>query len=784
MTLILKFSEIRLKDIARVGGKNASLGEMITQLNELGIKVPRGFATTAEAYKQFISDNNIEKTIYSLLEKLDTENIEQLKETHSKIKTLILEAPFSKHFETEISTAYEALKLDPHQTVAVRSSATAEDLPDASFAGQQETFLNVSGIDQVLESIKKVYASLFTERAIVYRVHHKFHHHKIAISAGIQRMVRSDIGASGVAFTLDTESGFDQVIFITSSYGLGETVVQGSVNPDEFYCHKPTLEQGKKSIISRQLGSKEIKMIFDKDGTESVKTVDVPESERHQFSLNDDDILKLAKQAYLIEQHYKMPMDIEWGKDGIDQEIYILQARPETVKAHEKHQYLEQYQLIEKAEPLVSGRSVGQKIGQGVARLVKDPKHMDALKQDEILVTDMTDPDWNPIMKRAAAVVTNRGGRTCHAAIVAREMGIPAIVGCGNATTLITDGDLITVDCSAGESGSIYPGKLKYSVEKTEIENLPEIPVKLCMNLANPEQAFTYQFLPNDGVGLARLEFIIGSIIGIHPNAVLQFNSLPKSLQNEIQTMTSAYQSPTEFYIEKLAEGVATIAAAFYPKPVIVRFSDFKSNEYINLLGGEHFEPKEENPMLGYRGGSRYVSPDFKESFALECNALIRVREEKGLNNAHVMFPFVRTVEEAKSLVDLTQHNGLIRGKEGLNFYMMCEVPTNVLLAEEFLEYFDGYSIGSNDLTQLTMGLDRDSALISDLFDERNLAVKSLLHSVIQTCNKMDKYVGICGQGPSDHPDFAKWLMDEGIQSMSLTPDSIVKTRLALGKKN
>ncbi|OGO94070.1 MAG: phosphoenolpyruvate synthase [Coxiella sp. RIFCSPHIGHO2_12_FULL_44_14] len=782
MRVVVPFTEIGLQDISRVGGKNASLGEMIGHLTVSGIKVPKGFATTVEAYHTFLKENALDEKIYTLLASLDTEKIDQLKKASRTIRKWMVDAKLPHALIDEITHAYNALNLTEKQSVAVRSSATAEDLAQASFAGQQETYLNIRGIKQVLLAVKRVFASLFTDRAIAYRVHYGFDHRQVGISVGIQQMIRSDQASSGVIFTLDTESGFDQVIFITASYGLGEALVKGGVNPDEFYVHKPTLRSNKAPIISRKLGSKTVKMIYGKSENQPVKTIKVLEKDRQKFSLSDDDILELARYALIIEAHYGKCMDIEWAKDGIDQQLYITQARPETVKSYEKHQYIEQYRLTEKAQPLLIGRSVGQKIGHGVARIISNPNKKGSFKKGEILVADMTDPDWEPIMKRASAIVTNRGGRTCHAAIVARELGIPAVVGCGNATTVIKEGREVTISCSEGESGYIYPGLLKFDIDRTEIKNLPKLPVQICMNLANPEQAFACQFLPNDGIGLARLEFIISNMIGIHPNALLHMKDLKKNTRAEIFKRISAYADPVEFYIEKLAEGISTIAAAFYPKPIIVRFSDFKSNEYANLLGGDIFEPNEENPMIGYRGASRYLSGNFKECFTLECEAIRRVREDKGLINAHVMFPFVRTVDEAKKLIALLKNYGLVRGKDGLKIYMMCEIPSNALLAEEFLFYFDGYSIGSNDLTQLSLGLDRDSSLIANLFDERDGAVKSLLHHIIATCKKMNKYVGICGQGPSDHPDFATWLMREGIESLSLTPDSIVKTWLALGK--
>lgn len=784
MKYILNFNEIDMHHLPQVGGKNASLGEMVTKLSTLGIQVPNGFATVSNAYREFLKSNAIDVKIYDALNNIDVNDVIKLKEVSKFIQQLILNASFSTAFESEVAKSYQHLQLRSDQTVAVRSSATAEDLPTASFAGQQETYLNISGVDNVLIAIKRVYASLFTERAISYRIQNHFEHQNVAISAGIQTMIRSDSGSSGVIFTIDTESGFDQVIFITASYGLGEMIVQGSVNPDEFYVHKPTLKQGKESIISRKLGSKKVKMIYADSQNKPVKIIETNQDDQKRFSINDQDILKLARQALVIEEHYGKAMDIEWAKDGINNEIYIIQARPETVKTQESRQFIEQYHIEKKEKPIVIGRSIGQKIGHGVARRILNPDDMQHFQQGEILVADTTNPDWEPIMKRAAAIVTNHGGRTCHAAIVAREMGIPAVVGCSNATDLIFDGDKISVSCAEGETGYVYPGLIQYHIEKVEIKNLPQLPIKLCMNLANPEQAFTYQFLPNDGIGLARLEFIIGSMIGIHPNAVLHPEKCSEKLQAEIKEKTIAYQNPVEFYIEKLAEGIATIAAAFYPKPVIVRFSDFKSNEYANLLGGDLFEPIEENPMLGYRGGYRYISGNFQQAFKLECEAIKRVRLQKGLINTHVMFPFVRTVNEIEKLIAVTTSNGLTRGDQGLKMYMMCEIPSNALLAESFLTYVDGYSIGSNDLTQLTLGLDRDSELVAELFDERNDAVKILLHQIIVACKKLDKYVGICGQGPSDHPDLAQWLMKEGIESLSLSPDSIIRTWLALSKMN
>lgn len=784
MRYVLDYQDINLEQLALVGGKNASLGEMINKLSHLGIKVPGGFATTTTAYQEFLRENHLDEKINALLSALDVDDINALKKSSEQIRAWILAAELSEPLTQAVSDAYRRLRLQSEQSVAVRSSATTEDLAQASFAGQQESFLNVSGEKNILHAIKKVYASLFTERAIAYRKHHQFDHQEIAISAGIQKMIRSDLATSGVVFTLDTESGFDQVILITSGYGLGESIVQGLINPDEFYVHKPTLREGKKSVISRKIGTKNMKMIYAaKESTQTTLKINVPESEQQRFSLSDDDVLTLAKHALAIETHYGKPMDIEWAKDGIDQEIYIVQARPETVKAAANNNMIEQYNLEKTGKLIVSGRSIGQKIAHGIARILDNPEQKDRLQPGEILITDMTDPDWEPIMKKAAAIVTNRGGRTCHAAIIARELGIPAVVGCTNATTLINDGDEITVCCAEGETGHVYQGKLDFRIDKTLIDELPLLPVKLCMNLANPEQAFTHQFIPNAGVGLARLEFIINNMIGIHPNALLNFSKLPADIQLKIKQLTAAYSDPVEFYIEKLAEGIATIAAAFYPKPIIVRFSDFKSNEYANLIGGNIYEPREENPMIGYRGASRYISGNFRDCFTLECEAVQRVRNHKGLVNTHIMLPFVRTVSEAKQLIELLNTHGLKR-HNGLQIYMMCEIPSNALLADDFLAHFDGFSIGSNDLTQLALGLDRDSALIADLFDERNAAVLVLLQQAISSCKRLNKYIGICGQGPSDHIDFAHWLMQEGVTSMSLSPDSLLKTWVALAKNN
>ena len=783
MKYIVNLADVTLSDVHIVGGKNASTGEMIKHLSHQGIKVPGGFATTAAAYEEFLSQQELRKKIARILAALKIKNISALEKASAEIRRLIIAARFSPQFEYLIADAYAQLA---NPTVAVRSSATAEDLVMASFAGQQETFLNIKGIKPILRAIKLVYASLFTSRAIAYRHHHGFNHVRVAMSVGVQPMIRSDKAASGVIFTLDTESGFDKVILVTGSYGLGEAVVQGQVNPDEFFVFKPTLEQGKFSILQRKLGSKAIKMIYTKENNphKSTKSVAVPEAQQNKFCINDHEVQLLAQQALIIEKYYGKPMDIEWAKDGISGELYILQGRPETVKSlRAKEQTLERFELAKKGTVLVEGQSVGQRIGYGHARVIKDPKNIHAMKPGNVLVTDMTDPDWEPIMKQAAAIVTNRGGRTCHAAIVARELGIPAVIGCVNATTRIKENKQITVSCAEGQTGYVYDGKIPFTVNKINVQVLPVLPVQLCINMGNPSKAFTAQFLPNNGVGLARLEFIISNMIGIHPNALLNITAQPKKIRYEILKRTVAYASPVEFYIEKLREGIATIAAAFYSKEVIFRFSDFKTNEYANLLGGSLYEPHEENPMLGFRGAARYVSKQFQPCFELECKAIKRVRDVMGLTNAQVMIPFVRTVNELKQTITLLEKFGLKRGANGLKVYMMCEIPANVLLADEFLDHVDGYSIGSNDLTQLTLGLDRDSHLVADLFDERNAAIKKLLREVISLCNQKGKYIGICGQGPSDHPDFAKWLMDEKIGSMSLNADSIVKTWLTLAKE-
>lgn len=786
---VIPFSKLRMSDVEIVGGKNASLGELLSQLTEAGIRVPDGFATTAEAFRVFLKEGGLDKRIEERLKTLDVDDVKELAKAGAEIRQWIEEAPFPAQLEKEIREHYEWLKGDQEQiSVAVRSSATAEDLPDASFAGQQETFLNVVGIDQVFARMKEVFASLYNDRAISYRVHKGFDHSVVALSAGVQRMVRSDKGCAGVMFTMDTESGFDQVVFITASYGLGETVVQGAVNPDEYFVHKPMLEQGNFPIIRKVLGSKKIEMVFDTDKASgrSVKVVDVPEAERKKFALNDNEIIELAKYARIIEKHYGRPMDIEWGKDGIDGKLYILQARPETVKSRQKSQDVqEKFVLLGKGEVLVTGRAIGQKIGSGKVKIVDGPEQMHLVQEGDILVTDMTDPNWEPVMKKASAIVTNRGGRTCHAAIIARELGIAAVVGCGNSTEILKDDQEVTVSCAEGDTGYIYNGLVPYEIKEVKQGELPECPVKIMMNVGNPQLAFEFQSIPNKGVGLARLEFIINNNIGIHPKACLDYPNLPEDLKKAVEEASAGYASPREFFKEKLAEGVATIGAAFWPKKVIVRMSDFKSNEYRKLVGGKQYEPEEENPMLGFRGASRYVSDDFKECFAMECEALKKVRDEMGLTNVEIMIPFVRTLREAKEVNDRLEEHGLKRGKNGLRLNMMCEIPSNAVLAEQFLEYFDGFSIGSNDLTQLTLGLDRDSGLIAHFFDERDPAVKKLLSMAIKACREKGAYVGICGQGPSDHPDLAQWLMEEGIESISLNPDTVVNTwrKLAAAKK-
>ncbi|WP_318513040.1 phosphoenolpyruvate synthase [Photobacterium leiognathi] len=783
----LWFNTLSMNDVNQVGGKNASLGEMVSNLSNAGVSVPNGFATTSHAFHEFLEYEGLNNRIYDLLGTLDVNDVDALRETGSTIRNWILDAPFPLELEQSIRRDYLEL-IDGNQalSVAVRSSATAEDLPDASFAGQQETFLNVKGVDAVLEATKHVYASLFNDRAISYRVHQGFDHKGIALSAGIQRMVRSDKAASGVMFTLDTESGFDQVVFITSSWGLGEMVVQGAVNPDEFYVHKPMLEAGHAPIVRKNFGSKLIKMIYS-DNQEIGKQVDIVDTsaeEQHQFSINDEEIKELAKQALIIEKHYQRPMDIEWAKDGIDGKLYIVQARPETVCSQESQNVIERYELNNKADVLLEGRAIGQRIGSGKVRLVDSLDQMSLVQEGDVLVTDMTDPDWEPVMKRASAIITNRGGRTCHAAIIARELGIPAIVGCGNATEVLIDGAVITASCAEGETGYVYQGELNYEVRRSSVDELPILPTKVMMNVGNPERAFDFAQLPNEGVGLARLEFIINKMIGIHPKALLNFDAQSDALKAQISEKIKGYNDPIDFYVSKLTEGISTIAAAFWPKRVIVRMSDFKSNEYSNLIGGQSFEPHEENPMLGFRGASRYISPVFEDCFELETQAIKRVRNDMGLKNVEIMIPFVRTPSEAASVIELLAKNDLRRGDQGLKVIMMCELPSNAVLADDFLKYFDGFSIGSNDMTQLTLGLDRDSGDVAHLFDERNPAVKAMLKMAIDAATKAGKYVGICGQGPSDHDDLAKWLMDQGISSVSLNPDTVIDTWLKLGNVN
>jgi len=768
-----------MNDVPLVGGKNASLGEMISNLASAGISVPGGFATTADAFIEFLSHNNLADDINNLLKDLDVEDVDELEKVGKRIRTMVVQTPFPEALEKSVREAYAELQQGGEISVAVRSSATAEDLPEASFAGQQETFLNVAGIDDVLDRIREVFASLYNDRAISYRVHQGFDHAEVALSAGIQRMVRSDVGASGVLFSIDTETGFEDVVFITSSWGLGECVVQGSVNPDEFYVHKQTLATGKPAILRRNRGSKLIKMVYG-DST-AVETIDTDMSEQMRFSLSDEDVASLATMAVTIESHYGRPMDIEWGKDGVDGNLYILQARPETVESRSNKNVIRRYELDQtSSNVLVTGRSIGQRIGSGKVRNIPSLDQLSRVQEGDILVTDMTDPDWEPVMKRAAAIVTNRGGRTCHAAIIARELGVPAVVGCGDATATLTDGLDVTVSCSEGDTGKVYEGQVAYNVKEIQLDGLPELPFKITMNVGNPERAFDFQRLPNHGVGLLRLEFMISNTIGVHPKALLNYEMMEEPVRKQIDERVAGYNSPVDFYVDKLTEGVATLAAAFAPHPVIVRLSDFKSNEYANMIGGELFEPDEENPMIGFRGASRYISSSFRECFELECTALKKVRDEMGLDNVWIMIPFVRTLQEADDVLALLKENGLERGLNGLKIVMMCEVPSNAILAEEFLEKFDGFSIGSNDLTQLTLGLDRDSGLIAHLFDERDPAVKKMLASAIAAANKAGKYVGICGQGPSDHPDLAKWLMEQGISSVSLNPDTVIETWLFL----
>ncbi|WP_038179452.1 phosphoenolpyruvate synthase [Vibrio rhizosphaerae] len=781
----LWFNSLSMTDVDKVGGKNASLGEMVSNLANAGFSVPNGFATTSYAFNQFLDYEGLDHRIHQLLDALDVDDVDALRQTGATIRQWILQAPFPADLEQDIRDNYaELTENNPEISVAVRSSATAEDLPDASFAGQQETFLNVKGIDAVLEATKHVYASLFNDRAISYRVHQGFDHRGIALSAGIQRMVRSDLASSGVMFTLDTESGFDQVVFITSAWGLGEMVVQGAVNPDEFYVHKPLLAAGQTAIVKKTFGSKLVKMIYSarQEIGKQVEIIDTDEQERQQFSLNDAEIQALAQQALIIEQHYQRPMDIEWAKDGIDGKLYIVQARPETVCSQNETRVIERFQLNAKADVLLEGRAIGQRIGSGTVRQVDSLDQMSLVQPGDILVTDMTDPDWEPVMKKAAAIVTNRGGRTCHAAIIARELGIPAIVGCGTATSDLQDGALVTVSCAEGETGYVYRGQLDFEVRRSSVDELPNLPTKVMMNVGNPDRAFDFAQIPNEGVGLARLEFIINKMIGIHPKALLEFDAQEDALKAEIRQRIKGYRDPIDFYVSKLTEGIATIAAAFWPKRVIVRMSDFKSNEYSNLVGGRHYEPHEENPMLGFRGASRYISPAFEDCFALETQAIKRVRQEMGLKNVEIMIPFVRTPDEASSVIDLLAKFGLKRGEQGLKVIMMCELPSNAVLADDFLKHFDGFSIGSNDMTQLTLGLDRDSGDVAHLFDERNPAVKAMLKMAIDAATQAGKYVGICGQGPSDHDDLAAWLMQQGISSVSLNPDTVIDTWLKLGQ--
>ncbi|HBO5727126.1 TPA: phosphoenolpyruvate synthase [Pseudomonas aeruginosa] len=776
---VVSLDKLGVHDVEHVGGKNASLGEMISNLAGAGVSVPGGFATTAQAYRDFLEQSGLNDRIHAALDALDVDDVSTLAKTGAQIRQWVMEAEFPARLDSEIRQAFAALANgNDNLAVAVRSSATAEDLPDASFAGQQETFLNIRGVDNVIRAAKEVFASLFNDRAIAYRVHQGFDHKLVALSAGVQRMVRSETGTAGVMFTLDTESGFRDVVFITGAYGLGETVVQGAVNPDEFYVHKPTLEAGRPAILRRNLGSKAIKMIYGDEAKagRSVKVVDVDRADRARFALSDAEVTELAKQAMIIEKHYGRPMDIEWAKDGDDGKLYIVQARPETVKSRASATVMERYLLKEKGTVLVEGRAIGQRIGAGPVKVINDVSEMDKVQPGDVLVSDMTDPDWEPVMKRASAIVTNRGGRTCHAAIIARELGIPAVVGCGNATQILQDGQGVTVSCAEGDTGFIFEGELGFDVRKNSVDAMPELPFKIMMNVGNPDRAFDFAQLPNEGVGLARLEFIINRMIGVHPKALLNFAGLPADIKESVEKRIAGYPDPVGFYVEKLVEGISTLAAAFWPKKVIVRLSDFKSNEYANLIGGKLYEPEEENPMLGFRGASRYISESFRDCFELECRALKKVRNEMGLTNVEIMVPFVRTLGEASQVVELLAGNGLKRGENGLKVIMMCELPSNALLADEFLEFFDGFSIGSNDLTQLTLGLDRDSGIVAHLFDERNPAVKKLLANAIAACNKAGKYIGICGQGPSDHPDLARWLMEQGIESVSLNPDSVLDT--------
>ncbi|QTH65252.1 phosphoenolpyruvate synthase [Psychrosphaera ytuae] len=784
---VLWYQELGMNDVNQVGGKNASLGEMISNLSNAGVKVPGGFATTSYAFNEFLEQSGLEAKIHNVLETLDVEDVNELAKVGEQIRTWIIDTPFQPALEDAIAEAYKQLagELGDAASFAVRSSATAEDMPDASFAGQQETFLNVKGLDAIKVAVKHVFASLFNDRAISYRVHQGYDHKGVALSAGIQRMVRSDLSSSGVMFSIDTESGFEDVVFVTSAFGLGEMVVQGAVNPDEFYVHKPTLEKGLPAVVRKTMGSKAVQMIYadTQEHGKQVKIEDVDVAKANEFSLTDEEVMALAKQAVIIEKHYGRPMDIEWAKDGLDNELYIVQARPETVRSNEEANVIETFQLERRGTVKCSGRAIGHKVGSGTAKVLASIAEMDQIQPGDVLVTDMTDPDWEPIMKRASAIVTNRGGRTCHAAIIARELGIPAVVGCGDATDKIVTGDEVTVSCAEGDTGYIYGEVLPFEVVTSKVDEMPELPVKVMMNVGNPDRAFDFARLPNAGIGLARLEFIINRMIGVHPKALLNYDVQPADVKDEIDELSAGYESPVEFYINKLKEGIATLAAAFYPQKVIVRMSDFKSNEYANLVGGEQYEPDEENPMIGYRGASRYISESFRDCFALECEALKRVRNEMGLTNVEVMIPFIRTVDEARQVSELLTEHGLERGKDGLRIIMMCELPSNALLADQFLEYFDGFSIGSNDLTQLTLGLDRDSGLIAHLFDERNEAVKALLSMAIRAAKKAGKYVGICGQGPSDHEDFANWLVEEGIDSVSLNPDTVLETWLYLAEQ-
>lgn len=784
---VIWYENLGMHDVNRVGGKNASLGEMISNLANAGVEVPGGFATTSLAFNQFLEQSGVNERIYQMLDGLDVDDVNALAKAGAQIRQWVIDTPFQPELEQAIREAYQQLHPDLNQDVsfAVRSSATAEDMPDASFAGQQETFLNVRGYDAVIVAIKHVYASLFNDRAISYRVHQGYDHRGVALSAGIQKMVRSDLASSGVMFSMDTESGFEDVVFITSSYGLGEMVVQGAVNPDEFYVHKPTLAAGRPAVVKRSIGSKKIEMVYSAEQAhgKQVQIIDVAPKRSNVFSLTDAEVEELAKQAVIIAEHYGRAMDIEWAKDGNDGKLYIVQARPETVKSREDSNTMERFQLQSTAPIIVEGRAIGQRIGSGVAKVLKGIEQMDQIQPGDVLVTDMTDPDWEPIMKRASAIVTNRGGRTCHAAIIARELGIPAVVGCGDATAKIVTGQEVTVSCAEGDTGFIYQGILEHKVVSSRIDEMPALDLKIMMNVGNPERAFSFAKLPHAGVGLARLEFIINRMIGVHPKALINFASQTDEIKATITQMIAGYASPVEYYIAKLTEGIATLACAFSPQKVIVRMSDFKSNEYANLVGGRQYEPHEENPMIGFRGAARYISESFRDCFALEVEALKRVRNEMGFTNVEVMIPFVRTLEEASAVIDLLAEHGLKRGDNGLRVIMMCELPSNALLAEEFLEYFDGFSIGSNDLTQLTLGLDRDSGLIAHLFDERNPAIYKLLEMAIKTCKAKGKYIGICGQGPSDHEDFAAWLMEQGIDSVSLNPDTVLETWLYLAEK-